>query len=390
MKSNNSSVAAPNRWRRAPWRMCRLAACALVLAAASLAQRSAKAPAPEETAGGAPPAAEAENQEPGAPAREGSLTVDSAALSPDVIGYGGPVPVIVRVDDGLVASVEPKLPNDETPMFFDLLEEEGLWNAWNGLPPDVAATTRVDAVASATYSSSAAIANARAAFAAAAASLASGEGGAAALPPAAPPAAAQGGRTPVRPLATLVVLLLAATVPLVSNSRRLRTVQLGLDVAVLGVWSGTFLSTARLLGWARSGLPRAPAEQAAAALLLATAFLWPALFGRRSHYCLNVCPFGAAQQLAARLPTPKWTPPPMLLRALSIFRIALWIALMALLVCGLSSRWLGWELFGAFAWRAAPPLVLAFAALFVALSAFVPRPYCRFVCPTGVLLGIAG
>ncbi len=50
-------------------------------------------------------------------------------------------------------------------MFFEMLEEAGLWNAWNGLPVSVAATARVDAVTSATYSSKAAIENVRAALA---------------------------------------------------------------------------------------------------------------------------------------------------------------------------------------------------------------------------------
>lgn len=374
-------------------RACRLAACALALCAAAIAHNGrlfghAVARAPES------------GEE--AAAKSDALVVDSTTLGVDVIGYGGPVPVVVRVEDGLVASVEPKLPNDETPMFFDLLEEDGLWRAWDGLPPDVAATTRVDAVASATYSSGAAIANARAAFAAASAKLApaAASGGAAVssiaetsgAAPAGVPAAAPVARPEPSPrtIAALAVLLAAAVVPLFVKSRRWRTAQLWLDVVVLGFWSGTFLSTARLLGWTGSGIGRGPAELATAALLLSTAFLWPTLLGSRSHYCLNVCPYGAAQELASRVPVTKWRLSPALVRGLSAFRRVLWIVLMCMLVCGIFSGWLGWELFGAFAWRAAPPLVLVFAALFVALSAFVPRPYCRFVCPTGALLGIAG
>jgi polyferredoxin len=53
------------------------------------------------------------------------------------------------------------------------------------------------------------------------------------------------------------------------------------------------------------------------------------------------------------------------------------------------ASWLDWELFSAFAWRAAPPLALALAAVFLILSIVVPRPYCRFVCPTGTLFKLA-
>ena len=188
--------------------------------------------------------------------------------------------------------------------------------------------------------------------------------------------------------AALAVLLTAAVVPLCTKSRRWRTVQLALDVAVLGVWNGLFLSTARLVGWAGAGLPRAPADLAAALLLLAMAFLYP-VFGRASHYCLHVCPFGAAQDLAGRLPVRKGRIPPALARGLTELRRMLWAALMLALWCGAWGRWMEWELFGAFAWRAVPPLVVALAVVFVVLSAFVPRAYCRFVCPTGTLFKIA-
>ena len=93
------------------------------------------------------------------------VVIDSTDLAPGVSGFGGPVPVIVEVKDGIVTRVEPKLPNSETPGFFKQLDEAGLWKAWDGLPVGVAATTRVDAVTSATYSSEAAIANVRAALA---------------------------------------------------------------------------------------------------------------------------------------------------------------------------------------------------------------------------------
>ncbi len=193
---------------------------------------------------------------------------------------------------------------------------------------------------------------------------------------------------PVADVAVLAVLLLAAVVPLCTKSRRWRTVQLWLDVAVLGLWTGSFLSTAKLLGWAGSGLPGGVFAWTAALLLLSMAFLYP-VFGRVSHYCLWVCPFGAAQELASRLSARKWRLGKAAVRRLTAFRRALWAALALALWCGAWSRWTEWELFGAFAWAAVPPLVVALALAFVALSVFVPRAYCRFVCPTGTLFKLA-
>ena len=48
-----------------------------------------------------------------------------------------------------------------------------------------------------------------------------------------------------------------------------------------------------------------------------------------------------------------------------------------------------YELFSAFLFRRAAPLVLALAAVFFALSLVTPRPYCRFLCPTGTLIRFA-
>ena len=111
-------------------------------------------------------AAEAENTRHSSLVTRHSETavIDSTGLVPGVTGFGGPVPVTVELTNGVVARVAPKLPNDETPVFFARLEAAGLWQAWDGLPAEVAATTRVDAVTSATYSSEAAIANVRAAL----------------------------------------------------------------------------------------------------------------------------------------------------------------------------------------------------------------------------------
>ena len=191
-----------------------------------------------------------------------------------------------------------------------------------------------------------------------------------------------------RKAAALLVLASAAALPVLARSRSYRTLQLSLDVAVLGFWNGTFLSTASLVGWAAEGLPPDPGELCAALLMLAMAFLWP-LFGRPSHYCLWACPFGAAQELAGRLFARKSSLPPALVRRLEAFRRGLWGALVLLSLCAGWSQWMEWELFAAFAWRSVPVLVLSIAALCIALSAFVHRPYCRFVCPTGTFLKLS-
>ena len=360
--------------------LLRLAACLLMLAAFAGLQHGRLLGRPVRTPISDDNPESPMADEPVAESSDGAFIVDSTELAPDVRGFAGPVPVEVEVRDGLVARVAPKLPNAETPGFFGMLESAGLWHAWDGLPVGVAATSHVDAVTSATFSSKAAIANVRAALAEAAhrqGEEAPSEDGTGEADGAEPTG------IPVKTLAALAVLVAAAVIPLFVKSRRYRVVQLALDVAVLGLWSGLFLSTARLAGWMESGLAGG-AEGIAALLMLAMAFLYP-VFGRPAHYCMQVCPFGAAQELAGRLPVRKWKLPPKLVRGLTILRRVLWWGLMVSLVSGLWAGWMDWELFGAFAWRAVPPVVLALAVVFVILSAFVPRAYCRFVCPTGSL-----
>ena len=146
-----------------------LLATAVVLLCAKLhfVAPRAPSPAPEAAVADAPaPAPAPAPEEPEAAAADVErIVVDSTGLAPRARGFGGPVPVEVEITNGAVARVAPKMPNGESPMFFEMLEEAGLWNAWDGLPVKVAATARVDAVTSATFSSSAAIANVRAALA---------------------------------------------------------------------------------------------------------------------------------------------------------------------------------------------------------------------------------
>jgi polyferredoxin len=55
------------------------------------------------------------------------------------------------------------------------------------------------------------------------------------------------------------------------------------------------------------------------------------------------------------------------------------------MLTGISFAWLDYELFTAFMFQQASWVVITVALLFVALSLFVQRPFCRFVCPMGTL-----
>ena len=92
--------------------------------------------------------------------KKGVYTVDTTTLSADVKGYNGPTPLVITIEKDKIVKIE-ALENSETPGFFKRMTDGGLLQKWNGLTVDEALGTEVDAVAGATFSSNAVIANVR-------------------------------------------------------------------------------------------------------------------------------------------------------------------------------------------------------------------------------------
>ena len=333
---------------------------------------------------------------------DGALVVNTKPLAKDVQGYGGPVPLKIHIKDGRVAAVEAE-PNAESPDFFNRAKE--LLNHWQNKSVDEALAEEVDAVSGATFSSKAIIANMQRGLAyakqrgqwgedgsvgALRTSASPIEGGSAgALETSAPPIVGSSVgalETSAPPIVALIVVLLGAVVPLFYNNRRLHLVQLAVNVVVLGLWTGTFVSYTLFLRIFAGGVSlSAIGALAAPLLMLIVALIYP-LAGRSGHYCANICPFGSAQELAGKLSRRKLRITPRVLKLLSVLRNLLWGVLMALLLTGTCTAWIDYELFTAFLYSSASVWVTVLAALFLVLSVWVPRPYCRFVCPTGALI----
>ena len=304
---------------------------------------------------------------------DGTFVVNTRVLAKDVQGYGGPVPLKIHIDkDGRLTAIEAE-PNAESPSFFDRAKE--LFSRWQGKTIDEAMAEDVDAVSGATFSSKAIIRNVQRGLAYAKQRSQWGEDGSVgALETSAPP------------IVALIAVLLGAVVPLFTSNRRLHLVQLVVNVVVLGLWTGTFVSYTLFLRLFAGGVSlSAIGTLAAPLLMLIVALLYP-LAGRSGHYCAHVCPFGSAQELAGKLSRRKLRITPRVLRVLTALRNLLWGVLMALLLTGTCSAWIDYELFTAFIYSSASVWVIVLAMLFLVLSVWVPRPYCRFVCPTGALM----
>lgn len=312
---------------------------------------------------------------------DGTFVVNTRVLAKDVQGYGGPVPLKIHIDkDGRLTAIEAE-PNAESPSFFDRAKE--LFSRWQGKTIDEAMSEDVDAVSGATFSSKAIIRNVQRGLAYAK-QHGLADGGKGAQKESAEHTVATGWT--LGSIVALVAVLLGAIVPLFTNNRRLHLVQLAVNVVVLGLWTGTFVSYTLFLRLFAGGVSlSAIGALAAPLLMLIVALLYP-LAGRSGHYCAHVCPFGSAQELAGKLSRRKLRITPRMLRVLTALRNLLWGVLMALLLTGTCTAWIDYELFTAFIYSSASVWVILLAGLFLVLSVWVPRPYCRFVCPTGALL----
>ena len=299
---------------------------------------------------------------------DGSITVNTTTLADDVSGYSGPVPVEITIAHDTVTAIRP-LDNSETPGFFSRVTESGIMDRWTGKTVREALDEDVDAVTGATYSSTALIANVKA-------GLQSYVD--------APVTHDTASKTGMAVYISLLVVAMAAIIPLFVKNKNYRLIQEILNVGVLGFWTGTFVDYTAMLGIMSYGLGASASITVIA--MLVVAFIWP-LFGHPGHYCAWVCPLGSLQELASRCNSRrKINLSPKAVKILTRFRLILWAVLMILLWTGMFASWIDYELFTAFMVREAATATLIAGAAFLLLSFFITRPYCRFVCPTGTLL----
>jgi nitroreductase len=303
---------------------------------------------------------------------DGMLLGTVVVSGPDtarVTGYGGPTPVAVGLDeDGDVFGVV-LLANSESEGYLQDAIDSGLLESWNGLPVTAALQKNVDAVSGATMSSSSIIETVRLTLQ----PLTRGREG-----------------VPASPTVTAVTVAVWAVLVLdlvcffmYRTWRRVRTAALVLNVAVLGFLAGTMLSLAQLSGWSLHGIFGRAWLTSGIMLVLAVAL---PLFTRRDFYCAHVCPFGSFQELVGRLRRAKTRTPKWLGTLLRTLRGMVLGSAWLVLVAGVGADFTVAEPFAAFQFRVAPANVVLLAVIFLTLSLFVPRVWCRYLCPTGRLL----
>lgn len=304
---------------------------------------------------------------------DGVVIINTTSLSEDITGYAGITPLEISIKEGKIVAIT-ALDNDETPGFFNRAMS-GLQPSWVGLTVDEALSVNPDAVSGATFSSESIIENVKRGlqYAKAENVVKSGFDFSKVLN--------------FKFIVSLLVVLSACIVPLFVKSKIYRIIQLVLNVAILGFWTGSFISYTFLINMFSNGL-NITASSIVFLLMLIAAFVYP-VFGKKGHYCSWVCPLGSLQELGSKCVKYKIPLSVQTVKYLTRFRQALWVVLMILMWTGIYFSWIDYELFTAFLFNQASLAVIIIAVVFILLSLFVNRPYCRFVCPTGTLFKFA-
>ena len=154
-------------------------------------------------------------------------------------------------------------------------------------------------------------------------------------------------------------------------------------VVVLGFLTGDLLSQALLAGWAQNGVDLLASLGIVA--LAAAAFLVPWTTGKQI-YCHHLCPHGALQQWMQKLPVKNLKVGKRTHRILSALPVVLLALVLASVMLGLGLNLAAVEAFDAYLFRVAGWVTITIAIGGLLASAFVPLAYCKYGCPTGLLL----
>lgn len=298
-------------------------------------------------------------------------------------GFGGPVPVLTAVDrEGRILAVR-VLERRETPSYLARVDAPEVLGAFVGRSyAEEVTLAGVDAVSSATVTAAAVESAVRAGARAVAVEAIGLE-----RPDEAARARVAFGW---RDMVAVAWVFAVAAVVWRPKGQGWRLAALAGSVVVLGLVTGRYVSVAdfaRALAGAWPAWPMFAAWYVFFFSILAVTFL------RGQIYCRLMCPFGALCAIAARTPVPKVHPSGRTLRWLGRVRWAVLAATAAAFAFTGGAAVFAYEpyapLFQMPLWvaaGAAAPVALAVVAL--AASAFVPRLWCRFLCPAGAALEI--
>lgn len=303
------------------------------------------------------------------------MVLSTVSQCADIIGYAGPVPLLIAIDpDERVVGIS-LLSNHETAQFVTHVTQQGLLAAWNGKTVAESSVLAVDAISGATMTSRAVIDSVRRSCR----RVCEEE---------VPVSAGDGVQLPdiFAASAIALVFLLAVLSLFFSRAlRRLRILLLCAGIGVLGFWQANMFSMGTLRRWLIAGANTFPDKTLMIAVVFAVIVM---LVTRKNPYCGYVCPYGALQELVSMPLRKKRSLPQCAATRMRISGYVFLGSVSTLLVLGKYEMLSLCEPFAFFSLKAVSVWVWCLAGAFLCVSLLYPRLWCRFFCPTGHLLGV--
>lgn len=297
----------------------------------------------------------------------------SKKYASDINGYGGPIALFIHLDaeDKIMKITVGE--NYETPFFLDNVLKSDFFNQFAGESIKLFDRSQYDTVTGATVSSSAIIASVGKAGGAYSSLLSD--------KPVVPVSQTMDKSLFYKNVLALMVFLFALLLFLFfKGSKLFRLIQLFLNVIVLGGVCGTMLSMQTFLNLVNNGINFTTAL--VPVIIIATILILN-FFGKKNFYCTWVCPFGSAQELVGKITKINISFGKKYQIVLNNLRTSAWLSLLFFSwITGLTFVF-DYEPFTVFLLTQAAAPVLMIAGVFLFLSVFVKKCWCKYFCPTG-------
>lgn len=283
-------------------------------------------------------------------------------------GYGGKFRIVVGItNDNKVLGVEMG-ENHETPGFTDMVRSKGFFSQWTGLPLTEAMQKKVDTVTGATMSTSCIkcmVQKNISEYLGAKAEIEKTSGFSIVF---------------YVSILLLIYSLISFFIP--GATAKFRIYHMTLMTVFLGFLGGYALSIESFKNFFITG-----SASTFTIVLFALAVTIP-LFTGRNFYCSHVCPFGAIQELAGKIPLKKMTVTAKVLKIMTLVKKLILLTVFIMLSLKITGDYTRMEPFSAFQFNAAGISALIIAGIMLIFSLFVSKPWCRLFCPTGTIFNI--
>lgn len=283
-------------------------------------------------------------------------------------GYGGKFRVVIGIsNENKVLGVEMG-DNQETPGFIEMVSSKGFFRQWTGLPLTEAMQKKVDTVTGATMSTSCIRCMVQKNI-----------------------AEYLGARAEIErtsrfsyvfyvSILLLIYSLISFFIP--GATAKFRIYHIALMTVFLGFLGGYALSIESFKNFFITG------SASTFTIILFTLAVTVPVFTGRNFYCSHICPFGALQELAGKVPFKKQTVTAKVLKIMTLVKKLILLAVFVMLSLKITGDYTMIEPFSAFQFNAAGVSALIIAGIMLIFSLFVSKPWCRLFCPTGTIFNI--